>query len=113
MMPTSAHLPSSVIAFLNQHVDHIVKLEFLLTVHGAPSSTTTVPLAARQLDVSKSQIRAMADELADEGLLRVSSDRLELAPINVEDRRAISHLAFSYQRDRELVLQVLKVMGRS
>lgn len=111
-MPSAAHLPRSVVAFLSQHVDHVIKLELLLTVHAAPGSITTVPLAARQLDVSKSQIRAMADELADEGLLRVSSDRLELAPTKVEDRWAISDLASSYQRDRDLVLHVLEALGR-
>ena len=106
-------LPTSVVAFLSEHVDHVVKLEFLLAVHAAPGSTTTIPLAARQLDVSRSQVRAMADELADEGLLRVSSDCLVLAPSRIEDRCAISDLATTYHRRRDLVLQVLTTLGRT
>lgn len=113
MTPSSEFLPRSVIAFLNQHVDHVVKLELLLAVHAAPGSTTTIPIAARQLDVSKSQVRAMADELADEGLLRVSSNCLVLAPTRVEDRWAITDLAITYHRRRDLVLQVLRTLGRS
>lgn len=103
----------NVVAFLNNHVDHVVKLEFLLAVHAAPSATTTVPTAARMLDIPRSQVRAMADELAGEGVLRVSSDRIELAPASVDVRLAVSDLASIYHRDRQCVLDVLRSLGRA
>lgn len=109
----SGHVSRSVVAFLNRHVDHVVKLEFLLAVYGAPSATTTVPTAARQLDIPRGQVRAMADELAQDGVLRVSSDRIELAPTSVETRCAISDLASAYHRDRQVVLDVLRALGRA
>jgi hypothetical protein len=105
-------IPRSVVAFLNEHVDHVVKLEFLLVVHAAPQSTTTVPDAARSLDVSRQQIRAMAEELATEGILRVSANFIELAPRELEDRWAIADLAHTYRGNREVVLEVLRGLGR-
>ncbi|GEM_PF-5056663 len=109
----SGQVSRNVVAFLNKHVDHVVKLEFLLAVHAAPSATTTVPMAARQLDIPRGQVRTMADELAQDGVLRISSDRIELAPSSVETRWAISDLASIYGRDRQLVLDVLKSLGRT
>jgi DNA-binding IclR family transcriptional regulator len=109
----SENVSRNVVEFLNMHVDHVVKLELLLAVHAAPSATTTIPTAARLLDISRGQVRAMADELAEEGVLRVSSDRIELAPASVEVRLAVSDLASIYHRDRQGVLDVLKALGRA
>ncbi len=103
----------NVVVFLSNHVDHVVKLEFLLAVHAAPSATTTIPTAARLLDIPRGQVRAMAVELAEEGVLRVSSDRIELAPASIDVRLAVSDLASIYHRDRESVLEVLRALGRS
>jgi hypothetical protein len=108
----SDHLPRSVISFLRSYVDHIVKLRFLLVMHRAPSQVTSVPMAARELEVPKSQVRDMANELAEDGLVRISADRLELAPRSIEDRLAISDLAFWYTRDRAVLHEVLRALGR-
>lgn len=107
-----SNVSKHVVAFLNDHVDHVVKLELLLAVHAAPSATTTIPTAARLLDVSRSQVRAMADELEEKGVLRVTSDRIELAPASIDVRLAVSDLASIYHRDREGVLDVLRSLGR-
>jgi DNA-binding IclR family transcriptional regulator len=109
----STKLPMSVIAFLRTHVDHIVKLKFLVTLHCAPGGATSVSLVARALDVPKSQVRDMAAELADDNLVRVSTDHLELAPTSIDDRLAIADLASWYERDRGLVLDVLRALGRA
>ena len=111
-MRGDAQLPTSVIAFLRSHVDHLVKLELLLVLHGAPSGTTSVPIVARELDVPKRQVRDMANELVEEDLVRVSSDRIELAPRSIDDRLAIADLATWYVRDREVIVDVLKALGR-
>ena len=108
----TAHLPRGVVAFLREHVDHVVKLRFLLVMHDAPSGMSSVPFAARALEVPKSQVRDMANELADDGLLRVSADRLELAPKSISDRLAIADLATWYAQDRGVILEVLRVLGR-
>jgi DNA-binding IclR family transcriptional regulator len=100
------------VSFLRRHVDHVVKLKFLVAMHSAPSGTTTVSLVARSLDVPKSQIRDMASELAEEGLLRVSSEQLELAPRSIDDRLALAELADWYVRDRSVVLSALQALGR-
>jgi DNA-binding IclR family transcriptional regulator len=108
-----SNVTQNVVAFLNDHVDHVVKLEFLLAVHAAPCAATTIPTAARLLDIPRSQVRAMAGELAEGGVLRVSSDRIELAPASVDVRLAVSDLASIYHRDRQAVLDVLRALGRS
>jgi DNA-binding IclR family transcriptional regulator len=110
---TFTPLPRSVVAFLHAHVDHVVKLKFLLVLHGAPGANLSFQRAARDLDVPKAQVRDMANELADDGLVRVSLDRLELSPSSIDDRLAISDLASWYARDRTLVLDVLRAMGRA
>ena len=111
-MTTPNQLPSSVVAFLRAHVDHIVKLKFLLALHGAPSCTVSVPNVAHVLDIPKNQVRDMANELAEAGLLRISAEQLELTPPSIDDRLAISDLATWYVRDRKLVLDVLRALGR-
>ena len=112
MTSESTELPKSVVAFLRTHVDHIVKLKFLVTLHSAPGGTTSVSLIARALDVPKSQVRDMANELADDKIVRVSTDYLELAPTSIDDRLAIADLASWYERDRSLVVDVLRALGR-
>jgi hypothetical protein len=109
----STKLPMSVIAFLRAHVDHVVKLRFLVTLHGAPGGTTSVALLARALDVPKSQVRDMASELADDNLVRVSTDYLELTPPSIADRLAIADLASWYARDRSAIYDVLRALGRA
>lgn len=104
--------PRGVVSFLREHVDHVVKLRFLLVLHGAPSGMSSVPIAARALEVPKSQVRDMANELANDGLLRISADQLELAPRSIEDRLAIADLATWYAQDRAVILEVLRVLGR-
>ena len=111
-MTEPTKLPMSVIAFLRTHVDHIVKLRFLVTLHGAPDGATTVWLVARVLDVTRSQVRDMANELADGNLVRVSTDYLELAPTSIDDRLAIADLASWYERERSVVLDALRALGR-
>ena len=107
-----AALPRSVIAFLRSHIDHVVKLKFLVLLHGAPSGTLSVGIAARTLDVPRRQVRDMANELADDQLVRVSTDQLELAPSAIEDRLAIADLAHWYAHDRTVVFDVLRALGR-
>lgn len=105
-------LPRSALSFLRTHVDHVVKLRFLLFLHSAPNGTSTIGSAARALQVSKRQVRDMADELAGDRLLRVTDETLELAPASIEDRLAIADLADSYSQDRNLVLDALRALGR-
>jgi hypothetical protein len=105
-------LPPSAIGFLRAHVDHIVKLRFLLLLHEAPSSTISVGIGARSLDVPRRQVRDMAHELADDGIVRVSNDEIELAPSSIEDRLSIAEIASWYARDRGVVLEVLRGLGR-
>jgi len=112
-MTEPTKLPMSVVAFMRAHVDHVVKLRFLVTLHSAPGGTTSVALAARELDVPKSQVRDMANELAHDELVRVSTDYLEPAPTTIDDRLAIADLASWNERDRDLVLDVLRVLGRA
>jgi len=109
--PTT-QLPRSVIAFLRTHVDHVIKLRFLLALHGAPGGIISIHVAARELDLPKAQVRDMANELAEDGLVRVSPDAIELVP-SIDDRLAIADLASWYARDRSLVLDVLRAMGRA
>jgi DNA-binding IclR family transcriptional regulator len=108
---STAPLPSSVVSFLRAHVDHVVKLRFLLAMHASPTSTSTVSLVSRSLDIPKSQVRDMANELVEERLLRATDDVLELA-LNIEERLALSDLATCYTRDRAAVLSALRGMGR-
>lgn len=100
------------IAFLNLHVDHVVKLELVLNVHSSPSSTTTVVAIARELDVSRNQVRSMAQELADHGVVSLSSDRVQLTS-SVAERCAIADLAQAYRRDPAIVQDLLRAMGRT
>jgi hypothetical protein len=111
-MKEASKLPSSVVAFMRAHVDHVGTLKLLVTLHSAPGGTTSVALAAAALDLSKSQVRDMANELADDNLVRVTTDYLELAPTSIADRLAIADLASWYERDRNLVLDVLRALGR-
>ena len=73
---------------------------------------TYVQTAARTLDIPKSQIRGMANELADDGLVRVSAEFLELAPASIDDRLAIADLAVWCAHDPALILDVLRALGR-
>lgn len=97
---------------MRAHVDHVVKLRFILFLHGAPSGATSINIAARSLDLPKSQIRDMANELAAEHLVQVAENQLELAPPSIDDRLAIADLASWYARDRALVFDVLRELGR-
>jgi hypothetical protein len=92
-------------------VDHVVKLKFLLAMHSAQNGTSTVALLSRALEVSKGQVRDMANELIDERLLRRADDELELT-LNIEERMALANLASLYTRDRGAVLQLLQALGR-
>jgi DNA-binding IclR family transcriptional regulator len=111
-MSTPADLPRAVVTFLRTHVDHVVKLKFLVAMHSAPSGTTTISFVARSLDVPKAQVRDMANELAEEGLLRVSSEQLELAPHSIDERLALAELADWYVRNRSAVLDAMHALGR-
>jgi hypothetical protein len=66
---------------------------------------------SRLLDVPKGQVRDMANELVDQGVMRVSADQLELA-LSIESRLALSDLASWYTRDRGAVLAALRALGR-
>ena len=109
-MSSVAPLPRAVISFLRAHVDHVVKLRFLLAMHSAPNGTATVKAIAQALDVPKAQVRDMASELVDEGLLRMAAEQLELAPASIEERLALAELADSYARNRGAVLEVLHAL---
>jgi hypothetical protein len=104
-------LPKHVISFLVAHVDHRVKLDFVLLLHRV--SATPLSIAASKLDLPKAQVRDMADELAREGLVRIDGDRLELAPLTIDDRLAILDLATWYTLDRGRILDVLRTLGRN
>jgi hypothetical protein len=54
----------------------------------------------------------MANELAAERLVAVTESQLELAPPTIDDRLAIADLATWYARDRNLVYDVLRELGR-
>jgi DNA-binding IclR family transcriptional regulator len=110
---TQKQVPKSVIGFLRDHVDHIEKLRLVLALHRAVGGTLSVQNAARELDIPKSQIRDMANELAQDGLVRISVDQLELAPTSIEDRLAIADLADWYAHERKSVLDVLRAWGRA
>jgi len=112
-MSTPADLPRVVIGFLRAHVDHVVKLRLLLALHSAPSGTMTVGLLARAIDVPRSQIRDMANELVEEGLVRISGEQIELAPASIADRLAISELADCYAQMRSAVIDALRALGRA
>jgi hypothetical protein len=101
-----------VISFLREHVDHVVKLRFLLALHRAPSRVTTTGIMARAIDVPKSQVRDMANELVDGGIVRVSADHIELAPMSIGDRLALADLVDCYERDRAAILDALRALGR-
>jgi DNA-binding IclR family transcriptional regulator len=109
-MPSINPVPRSVVLFMRAHVDHVVKLQFLLMLHAAPNGTATVRAMALALGVPKAQVRDMANELVDDGLLRVSADELELAPASIDDRLAVADLAETYARDRSAVLELLAAM---
>jgi hypothetical protein len=110
---TSMALPRNVIAFVHDHVDHVIKLDFILSLHWAPGGSASISLVARELDISKSQVRDMAHELVEAGLARVSKDRLELAPTSLDDRVAIADLASWSVRARSIVLDLLRALGRA
>jgi len=112
-VPTTTQLPRSVIAFLRTHVDHVVKLRFLLLLHRAPGGIIPVHVAARDLDIPKAQVRDMANELAADGLVRATPDEIELVPRSIDDRLALEDLVRWYESDRSLVLEVLRAMGRA
>jgi hypothetical protein len=112
-MSTPADLPRNVVTFLRTHVDHSIKLRFLLALHSAPSGATSLSLFARAVDVPKNQIRDMAHELAADVLVRVSHEQIELAPMAIEDRLAIADLVDWYRRDRDTVMGALRALGRA
>ena len=109
-MSSIAPLPRSVISFVRAHVDHEVKLRFLLALHSAPNGSSNVKSMAHALDVPKAQVRDMANELIDEGLLRMAAEQLELAPASIEERLALAELADSYAQNRGAVLELLAAL---
>lgn len=110
---SNTFLPKHVISFIREHVDGVPALELLVAVHRGPSNSTTVPQAAQLLDVSRGQVRDTVNTLAARGLLSVSSDEVKLSVPGIDERLAIADLASLYSRDRELVLDVLRVFGRT
>jgi hypothetical protein len=74
---------------------------------------TTVGLMARAINVPKSQVRDMANELVAEGLALVSADHIELAPATIDERLALSDLVDCYGRDRAVVIAALRALGRA
>ena len=111
-MSTPAQVPRNVIGFLRAHVDHVVKLRFVVLLHRSAGVTTSVQVAARALEVPRSQVRDMANELACDGLVRISGDTLELVPPSIDDRLAIADLASWYTQDRAPILELLRELGR-
>lgn len=112
-MTTPMQLTRSVVGFLHSYVDHLEKLKLLLALHGAACSTVSVHLAARQLELSKRQVRDMACELVEDGLVRMSGDDVELAPRSIADRLAIADLAHAYAHNRSMLLDVLQALRRA
>jgi DNA-binding GntR family transcriptional regulator len=110
-MQTESHIPRSVIAFLRDHVDHAVKLRLLVLLHAAPDATSRVPSLASILDASRAQVRDMANELAADGLVRVSGDEVQLAPASIDQRLAIAEVARSYASNRPALLSLLEVIS--
>ncbi len=108
---TSPQLPRNVLDFLVAHIDHRVKLDFVLFLHRA-NAVTPVWIAASELELSKAQVRNMADELARDGILRFVADNIELAPRSVETRLAILDLSTWCQLDRTRVHHLLASLGR-
>ncbi len=109
---STTQLSRSAVTFVREHVDHVVKLQFLLGIHGAPDYASDVSSMARLLDVPKAQVRDMANELVGEGLLRVESDSLALTPRTVDDWVALSDLHSLYRRNQGAVLELLRVLQR-
>jgi len=104
----------SVVGFLRTYVDSLEKLMLLLLVHRAANGTVSVPVAASLVDVSINQARSIAAELADRGLVRVSSaDQIELTVPSIEDRLALADLSAWYIQDRAIVLDALVALRRS
>lgn len=95
-------------------MDSFEKLQLLLLLHNAPGGITSVPVAARLIDVSMSQVRRLATDLAEGGLVRHSkTDLIELAIGSIEERLALADLAQSYVKDRGVVLGRLAALKRS
>jgi hypothetical protein len=111
-MSTNQPGPRSALAFIREHVDHAVKLRFIILLHESPSATISVETAARTLRIPNDRIREMGKELAAERLVRVTTDTLELAPASIDDRLAIADLAEWFARDRTGVLDALRSLGR-
>lgn len=107
----SPQLPRNVLDFLVAHVDHRVKLELILLLQRA-SGATPVWIVASELELSKAQVRGMADELAHDGVVRFAGDRIELAPLSLETRLAILDLAIWCSIDRARVYHLLRSLGR-
>ncbi|MBL9017069.1 MAG: hypothetical protein JNL83_22980 [Myxococcales bacterium] len=101
------HIPKSVIDFVQTYVDDVVELRLLVTLHGAPDGTQTVQRIALDLDLPAAQVRDAADDLVGDGLIRASSDQLQLAPSSISDRLALADLAGLYAADRAAVLGLL------
>jgi DNA-binding IclR family transcriptional regulator len=110
---TPAQLPRSVIGFLRAYVDHIEKLKLLLALYRAAGRTVSVYTVARELDLPRLQVRDMANELADDGLVCVAGDELELAPTSKADRLAIADLATAYAERRHVIHDTLRELRRA
>jgi DNA-binding IclR family transcriptional regulator len=110
-MSSPADLPRAVVSFLRDHVDHVVKLRFLLAMHAAPTGVVTMGSIAAALELPTSQVRDMVTELVEKGLLRVSSDQVQLS-LSIDDRLALADLAEWYSTDRGAVVEALRALGR-
>ena len=112
-MPTPADLPKSVTTFLKAYVADAGHLRFLLAMHSAPGGTTSLSLLARALDLAKNDVRELASAASGHGLIRMSSERLELSPTSIADRLALAELAQWYGRARTVVLDALHALHGS
>jgi hypothetical protein len=106
---TALQLPRNVIAFLCAHIDHVVKLKLVLYLHQNLGRGPSMATTSHVLGVSASQVRDMANELAADGLLRVSDDQLELVP-TIDDRLTLADLAAWYAIDSRLVIDILRAI---
>jgi hypothetical protein len=98
-------------SFLVAHIDHRTKLDFILLMHRQASAPLWI--VASELGIPKPQVREMADELVLAGILRITGDKLELAPQSPEIRLAIVDLVTWYAIDRARVFHVLRSLGRN
>lgn len=109
-MGAPAHLPATVIRFIEAHIPSLAHLELLLLLMQAPGRWWDPPAVSGELGIGTDAARRALDHLASSNLLAISvtaAVRYQYQPGRADLAEAAAMVADTYRQHRLAVLELV------